>query len=322
MSLCRVIDTRTEDAFAFLRARVLAPDNSLREIVSSIIEDVRLRGDAALLECARKFDSPLVSAIGVGAAEIQSASLARGQEEAIAAAARNVTKFHELQREHLLGNLVRGGSVYSWRQKLPHGGYLGQQIRPLSKVGVYVPGGKANYPSSVIMNAIPAIVAGVNDVFIASPAGSTGSLSSAVLLAIRQCGSAIKGAFKIGGAAAIAAFAFGTESVPKVDKVVGPGNRFVNEAKRQLWGQVGLDLYAGPSEVCVLADEHANAAYCAADWITQVEHSEDNVGFVVATSLAKAQEIVSAAEKQLGKEPRASVIRAALRDYGAVYCGA
>jgi histidinol dehydrogenase len=313
VSLCRIIDSREEDPFAFLARRGQGDQSELRDVVSGIIESVRTRGDEALLESARKFDSPDVVSIAVSDAEIQKASLPQEQEEAIAFSIRNVTRFHELQKEYLLG---RG---LEWRETLPHGGFLGQQVRALSKVGVYVPGGKASYPSSVIMNAIPAIVAGVPEVFVASPGGGGGSLSPAVMFALKSCGPALKSAFRTGGAAAIAAFAFGTESVPKVDKVVGPGNKYVNEAKRQLWGKVGLDLYAGPSEVCVLADEEANATYCAADLITQVEHSEDNVGFVVCLSHAKAGEILADAESQLGREPRAEIVRAALRDYGAVF---
>jgi histidinol dehydrogenase len=160
------------------------------------------------------------------------------------------------------------------------------------------------------MNVLPAKVAGVNKVYVASPARPDGAILPAVGAALKMTG--VERAFKVGGAAAISAFAFGTESVPKVDKVVGPGNRFVNEAKRQLWGQVGLDGYAGPSEVCVVADEEAHATFAAADLLTQIEHAPDNVGFLITLSRTKMDEILAEVERQLRGAPRESTMRAAL----------
>ena len=176
-----------------------------------------------------------------------------------------------------------------------------------------MPGGNAVYPSSVLMNVLPANWAGVARTFVTTPAGRDGALHPAVLVALRLAD--VTQAFKIGGAAAIAALALGTESVPRVDKIVGPGNRFVNEAKRQLWGQVGLDGYAGPSEVCVLADDEANDEFAAADLLTQVEHAPDNAGFLVCLSRAKLDAILAAAERQLKNAKREETMRAALRDH-------
>jgi len=183
-------------------------------------------------------------------------------------------------------------------------------MSPLSLAGVYVPGGNATYPSSVIMNAVPALVAGVPSIAVTTPARPDGTLHPAVLCALRLAG--ISKAFKIGGASAIAALALGTETVTRVDKVVGPGNRFVNEAKRQLWGQVGVDGYAGPSEVCVLIDDTANAAFAAADLITQVEHAPDNAGFLVALSRRKLDEVLAEVTRQVAVAPRGETISAAL----------
>lgn len=192
-----------------------------------------------------------------------------------------------------------------------HGG-VGQRVMPLSKVGCYVPGGKATYPSSVLMNVIPAQVAGVEQCFVTTPARSDGSLAPSVLFALLRAG--VAKAFKIGGAAAIAAFAFGTESVPRMDKIVGPGNRFVNEAKRQLWGKVGLDGYAGPSEVCVLIDDWTNIEWACADLLTQIEHSEDNAAFVVSTSESALYSLLEAAQRQLTGAANEAAMRTALSE--------
>jgi len=292
MSLCRIIDARVEDPYAFLKTRQIVRDEKTERVVSEIIEDVRQRGDAALLDSGRRFDAPGLTSIAVTDEELGNAELTAPYRTAMEHAASRIDRFHTLQLAHFTEGLESDGGAFGWSHE-----HIGQRVLALDSVGVYVPGGKATYPSSVLMNAIPARVAGVEHRFVTTPARSDGFLAPAVLAALRLAG--VEKAFKIGGAAAIAAFALGTESVPRVDKIVGPGNRFVNEAKRQLWGRVGLDGYAGPSEVCVLVDEYANAEYAAADLLTQIEHSDDNAAFLVSTSVAKLQVILEAVERHL-----------------------
>ncbi len=319
-TLVQIVDTTTEDALALLRHRSVKRDLDTEGIVRTIIEDVRTRGDQALLEIGRKFDSPNLTSLRVTDAEIESANVPENARLAIAVSARRVRDFHELQLNALTAGLFPTGTGYGWsvvdgKQNGANDfgpGTLGQRLLPVSAAGIYVPGGGAPYASSVIMNAVPAIVAGAGKVVITSPAAESGGLAPAVLAAIRELG--IKDAFKMGGAGAVAALAFGTETVPKVDTIAGPGNRFVNEAKRQLWGTVGLDGYAGPSEVCVLADVQANAAWAAADLLTQIEHAPDNAAFLITLSRAKADEILAAVESQLTGAAREATMRAALKN--------
>lgn len=202
-----------------------------------------------------------------------------------------------------------------WTWQLSNAEKLGQRLQPLSRVGAYVPGGNANYPSSVVMNVVPAQVAGVNHVTVTTPARSDGTLSPAVLYAARYCG--VAQIVKVGGAAAVAAMALGTESISPVEKIAGPGNRYVNEAKRQLWGSVGLDGYAGPSEVCVLVDDSTNAKLAATDFLTQIEHAPDNAGFLVSLSDAKAKEVLEEVDRQLAGAPRELTMRQAIAAEGA-----
>ncbi|HEY3782017.1 MAG TPA: histidinol dehydrogenase [Fimbriimonadaceae bacterium] len=314
--LCKIY-TDSAEAFRFLATRGVAIDEKVGAVVAQIIEDVRTRGDAAVLESAQKFDSPKVSSVLATEEEMEQAAVPERDLAAIRTAIKRVRFFHDSQMKALTAGWDASDGLYEWQQQESHGGTTGQRLRPLSKAGIYVPGGKANYPSSVIMNCVPALAAGVKDITITSPAGENGSFSPAVLVAARECG--IERLAKVGGAAAIAALAFGTESIPRVDKIAGPGNKFVNEAKRQLWGRVGLDLYAGPSEVCVLVDDSANAKFAAIDWLTQVEHAEDNAGFLVSTSESKLLEVLLAAELHLQTAPRAAIIRAALANYGTAF---
>jgi histidinol dehydrogenase len=317
MALCRIFRCGENDAFGFLASRSVRTDGGIAQIVAATIGDVQTRGDAALLESARKFDCPTLESILVSEQEIAAARVPEDQLTAIRHAIQRVSRFHRAQLEAVTSGWDAEGSSYSWGIPEANGGSIGQRLRPLASAGIYVPGGKANYPSSVVMNCVPALVAGVKEVAIATPAGADGALSPAVLVAAREIG--ITKIAKVGGAAAIAAFAFGTESVPRVDKIAGPGNRFVNEAKRQLWGTVGLDLYAGPSEVCVLVGEHAEAEFAVADWLTQVEHAEDNAGFIICPSESKLAEVMAAADRQVAAAPRAATLKAALADFGAAF---
>ncbi len=305
MGLSRVIDARSEDPFEVLRARQLAYDTTIGPVVAQIIEDVRLRGDEALLESARQFDARDLKTITVSAEELGSAEVADHELQALLRAAHRIEQFHVLQMSHVTKGLTRHGASFGWAHK-----GVGQRILALSSVGVYVPGGRAVYPSSVLMNGLPAQVAGVEHRFVTTPARSDGTLAPAVLVALKLAG--IEKVFKVGGAAAVAALAFGTESVPRVDKIVGPGNRYVNEAKRQLWGRVGLDGYAGPSEVCVLVDKTANPVFAAADLLTQIEHSDDNAAFLVSTDSETLSQVLEEAERKLTGVPNEASMRRAL----------
>lgn len=294
-----------------LNQRKARRDDQTQTIVAAVIKDVRQRGDQALLDNARQYDAPDLESILVTPEELHSPSISENWKDAISLSRRRVTAFHEIQRNLILeGWTPSANGTFVTSEVVP--GFLGQRICPLQTVGVYVPGGGAPYASSVIMNAVPPLVAGVPEVIICSPAMQNGSYAEPVREAIRQVG--VSRAFKVGGAAAIAAMAMGTESVPRVDKVVGPGNRFVNEAKRQLWGTVGLDGYAGPSEVCVLADDSANADWAAADLLTQIEHAADNAAFLITLSNAKLNEILEAIERLLAGSPRERTMRAALQN--------
>lgn len=298
-------------------------DDSVRISVEETIRDVRERGDEALLDHARRFDSPKLTCLGASAAELESASIAPHLVNAIRFSAARVRKFHQHQIRWLLPD---HDPLWGWSWRVAgnleeHAGnsFEGQRYLPLKVVGAYVPGGKAAYPSSVLMNAIPAQVAGVGQVVIATPCQSDGYLHPAVLVAARELG--IKNLYKTGGAAAIAAMTFGTESVPRVDKIVGPGNMYVNEAKRQLWGKVGLDSFAGPSEVAVLVDETANPKWAAADLLTQVEHSDDNRAFLVAWLESALHAVLAEADKQLIGASREEVMRLALAHHSqAILC--
>jgi histidinol dehydrogenase len=303
-------------------------------VVAQIIADVRQRGDQALLENARRFDAPSLEAILATQQEIDEAMPKVEHAFAIDHAIERVKDFHERQLAALTagwkeqefqspeerkqdGQPRHHIANHRWTWNMATGeSVLGQRLSPLAKIGAYVPGGNATYPSSVVMNVVPAQVAGVNQIVVATPARRDGSLAPAVLYAIRYCG--VAKVVKVGGAAAVAALAIGTESIPKVDKVVGPGNRYVNEAKRQLWGSVGLDGYAGPSEVCVLVDDSSNAKFAAADFLTQIEHAPDNAGFLVSTTESMAREVLAEIERQVSGAPREATMREAMEKEGAV----
>ena len=328
--MIRILDTSADDVFAALRGRSVVRDDATEVVVKATIADVRQRGDAALLDSGRRFDAPGLASIKVTEEEIDQAHIEDALRKEIEYAAARVADFHSHQLKRLTAGLNDRGRVsidgerettihipyqdgYEWSLSPLGDSRLGQRVVPVEKAGVYVPGGNATYVSSVLMNAIPADCAGVKHIVVATPARRDGTLHPAVLFALRV-NLLHATPFKVGGAAAIAALALGTESVPRVDKIVGPGNRFVNEAKRQLWGQVGLDGYAGPSEVCVLADDAANAEFAAADLLTQVEHAPDNAGFLVCVSRAKLDEILDAAERQLVGAQREATMRQALQE--------
>jgi histidinol dehydrogenase len=328
--MIKILDSTVDDISAALRGRTVQRDDETESVVKAIIDDVRQRGDAALLDNARKFDAPNLESIVVTEEEMESVQISEALRKEIDHAAARISTFHLAQfkaitdgwgenisvtidgaRSTLVDPAIENG--WSWSLQGYSASRLGQRMLPVSSAGVYVPGGNAMYVSSVLMNAIPANHAYVNKIYVTTPARPDGTLHPAILYAMNVAVAALSlKPFKIGGAAAIAALALGTESVPRVDKIVGPGNRFVNEAKRQLWGQVGLDGYAGPSEVCVLADDAANEEFAAADLLTQVEHAPDNAGFLVCLSRGKLNAILAAAERQLKGAPREATMRQAL----------
>ena len=283
-------------------------DPALREAVAGIVGDVAKRRDEALVEYTRRFDHLEVASaaeLRIGADEMEraAASIDRALLESLRSAADNVRRFHERQREH---------GFVDW---LPDGSILGQRVSPLRRVGIYVPGGRAAYPSSVLMNAIPAAVAGVDEIAMVSPAPG-GEMSPVVLAAAYVAG--VTEVLRIGGAQAVAALAYGTRSIGRVDKIVGPGNKWVAEAKRQVFGLVDIDMIAGPSEILVIADESADPVHAAADLIGQAEHDPDAIAWLVTTSAALADAVPAEVERLLAGNPRRDVAREALETSGAI----
>ncbi|MBH0159323.1 histidinol dehydrogenase [Fictibacillus sp. 26RED30] len=278
-----------------------------RKSVLDILHNVKSKGDKALFEYTETFDGVSLSSLEVTKNEIDEAisSLDPSMIEIISEAASNIREYHEKQRRQ------------SWFFTREDGTLLGQKVTPLDSVGVYVPGGTAAYPSSVLMGVIPAVVAGVEEIVLVSPPGKDGKLPSAVLAAASIAG--VKRMFKIGGAQAIGALAYGTESVPKTDKIVGPGNIFVALAKREVFGVCDIDMIAGPSEIAVLADETANARYIAADLLSQAEHDPRSAAVLVTTSKVLAEEVATEVESQLSELPRKDIATEAIRDHGSIY---
>ncbi len=286
-----------------LGAAVMQP--GVESLVREIIEDVRVRGESALLDLGRRFDCPRLEKIAVPRDEIERAAARVGDDlwQALERAAGNIRRFHEEEKQSSWVT-ARGGAT------------LGQLVKPVDCAGLYVPGGRACYPSSVLMTAIPASVAGVKRIYLATPAGPDGRPPDAVLAACSLCG--VTGVFNMGGAQAIAAFAFGAGCVPRVDKIAGPGNQYVNTAKRLLFGQVGIDSLAGPSEVLIVADDCAPAEWIAADLIAQAEHAGDSKAILVALSREVAEAVNSAVEKRVRAEPRRELIEQSLSSGGVI----
>lgn len=307
----RLLRAGTAEAARFLQAlrdRARAPDPEIEATVRAILEDVRQRGDAALFEYTAKFDGVRLEAatVRVAEAEIQAAlgSLDPAVSEALSLAAERIEAFHRRQRRE------------SWFYHEDGVGLLGQLVRPLSRVGLYVPGGSAAYPSTVLMNAIPARMAGVEELVVCTPVGRDGAIPPAVLAAASLAG--IHEIYRVGGAQAVAALAFGTESIRPVDKIVGPGNIYVATAKRLVFGVVGIDLVAGPSEVLVVADGTVPASWVAADLLAQAEHDPLASAVCVTPSGELAEAVRSEVTKQLATLPRASLAGRALDAFGAV----
>jgi len=285
-----------------------ADDERVAQTVRDIIADVRERGDAAVLEYTRRFDrleAESVASLEVDSDRLQQALdiIAPPLRGAIEAAARRVRDYHERQVQE------------SWRYTDDNGTVLGQQVTALDSVGLYVPGGKAAYPSSVLMNAIPAQVAGVGNLVMVVPAPG-GELNEAVLAA--ACITGVDRVFTIGGAQAVAALAWGTQSIPAVDKIVGPGNAYVAAAKRMVFGQVGIDMIAGPSEVLVICDGGTDPDWVAMDLFAQAEHDEDAQSILISPDEAFLDSVQDSIDRLLPDMPRASIIESSLQRRGAL----
>lgn len=292
-------------------------DASKVSAVAQILDEVRREGLEAVLRSARRYDAPELASLFVSDDEFL-VELPGEEDEAIRFAIERVRDFHETQAGVVLTDWEDlGDGTYGWRTDVTDTddtGFEGQRLIPLRRVGVYVPGGMASYPSSVVMNVVPALAAGVEEIVVTTPARADGTVSPAVLVACRHLG--VRTVLKCGGAAAVAAMAFGFEGFERVDKIVGPGNSYVTEAKRQVWGSVGLDMYAGPSEVAVYVDEEGYAEYAAADLLTQVEHAPDNVGMLIAPTAELIEAVLGIAEAMVSGADREETLREALRSNG------
>ncbi len=284
----------------------MADTNDVSGIVSDIIANVRQNGDKAIIEYAKKFDRADLTSLEVTKEEIDTALASVEPEfiEVIKEAAQNITDYHK--------NQVRSGFEF----KKEDGIVLGQKVLPLERVGIYVPGGTAAYPSTVLMNCIPAKIAGVSEVIMTTPPCADGSINPAILAAASVAG--VDRIFKCGGAQAIAALAYSTESIPQVDKIVGPGNCFVAEAKRMVYGRVDIDMIAGPSEILIIADGTCNPVFVAADMLSQAEHDKLASAVLVTDSEELAKAVSTELERQIPLLPRAEIARSSVDNFGRI----
>lgn len=301
-----------DKALETLLDRRMIEDQAIRTIVSDILRDVRQRGDEAVLEYTRRFDrfeGTHISQLEVSAAQMQAAfeSLSEEQAFALHSAADRIRSYHQRQNQP------------SWQYEELDGSVYGQHVIPLERVGIYVPGGKANYPSSMLMNAIPAKVAGVDEVIAVVPtpyAEDAGGAGRLIFAAAAIAG--VDRLFTIGGAQAIAALAFGTQSIPRVDKITGPGNVYVTAAKKQVFGEVGIDMIAGPSELTVVCDGKTDPDWIAMDLFSQAEHDEQAQSILISTDREFLDKVQSSIERLLPDMERAAIIRASLTNRGAL----
>lgn len=278
----------------------------VEDIVAGIIANVRQQGDSALFDYARQFDNAELSSLEVTEAEIDEAFALVGEEFAgiLQRSAANIRKFHEAQKRQSFIINDEDGIV------------MGQKITPIEKAGLYVPGGTAAYPSTVLMDSIPAKIAGVSELVITTPPNADGKVNPHVLAAARTAG--VDRIFKVGGAQAIAALAYGTESIPKVDKIVGPGNAFVAEAKKQVYGQVSIDMIAGPSEILAVADRKSNPRHVAADLLSQAEHDKNASAVLVTDSMELAEAVAKEIDEQLKTLPRRDIAAVSIENNGKI----
>jgi histidinol dehydrogenase len=274
--------------------------------VGKIVRDVKVRGDRAVREYTEQFDGVRIRDFKVKPMEVSRAvrDMPRNLKQALREAAQNIRRFHSKQLRK------------SWSMSDGPGSRLGLQLKPIERVGVYIPGGKAAYPSSVLMAVIPAQVAGVQEIYLVSPPGEKGQMNQTVLAAASLLG--VTGMYSVGGPQAVAALAYGTQSVPRVDKIVGPGNLYVQTAKRIVFGDVGIDSFAGPSEIVIIADGTANSAYVAADLLAQAEHDENAMCLLISTSERLIVDVRQELLRQIKDNPRRTIIKRALKTHGAL----
>lgn len=294
-------ETPTEQLFA-----QDTPCDNVADAVAEIIDNVAKRGDEALFEYTERFDKAALSSFEVTPEEIEEAfTLVEPEFVKILEEARdNIRAFHSRQ--------VRNSFIIS-----EHDGVItGQKVIPIERVGLYVPGGTAAYPSTVLMDSIPAKIAGSDEIVMVTPPGKDGRVNPVILAAARVAG--VDRIFKVGGAQAVAALAYGTESIPKVDKIVGPGNAYVAEAKKQVFGKVSIDMIAGPSEILIVADGKSNPAYVAADLLSQAEHDRNAGAYLVTDSMALAEAVSAELERQIPLLPRAEIARASIDKNGKI----
>jgi histidinol dehydrogenase len=285
--------------------RVAGADHATRQTVAAILDDVLARGDLAVAEYTRQYDqvdlAPEEWELDAASWQEAPSGVSPPLREALSRAVRRVTEYHQRQRDN------------GYHLAEPDGSLVGMKVAPLDRVGLYIPGGKASYPSSVIMNAVPALVAGVQEIIAVVPPGG---VTDVVLAACALSG--VTRVFQVGGVQAVAALAYGTRTIPRVDKIVGPGNRWVAEAKRQVAGHVGIDMIAGPTEVLIIADETARPERVAADLIAQAEHDEDATSWCVTTSPDLAEVLPAAVEAALVATPREAIARQSLERNGLI----
>ncbi|MRX72340.1 histidinol dehydrogenase [Bacillus lacus] len=299
--------TKIQENLLSLQRSIDSGTAEQREAVRNIIEAVRKDGDTALKKLTEKFDGAVLDSLLVSPEEIEEAYslLQPDLLETIREAAQNIRDFHSRQKRE------------SWYYERPDGTMLGQKVTPLDSVGVYVPGGTAAYPSSVLMNVIPAQTAGVERIVIVSPPDSNGKLPAGVLAAAAELG--ITEIYKVGGAQAVAALAYGTASIKKTDKIMGPGNIYVALAKREVFGTVDIDMIAGPSEIVVLADETAFPNEAAADLLSQAEHDANSSSILVTPSLELAEKVRDEVLRQLETLPRKEIAQKSIENHGHIY---
>ncbi len=302
--MIKTIRYKTPEDLDFLKRS--ADESEVGGIVYGIIADVRRNGDAALYKYCEKFDGAVLSSLEVTEDEIESAfnSLDNSFIDILKEAAENIRAFHNRQIVNSFVINDKSGIV------------IGQKVMPLRRVGLYVPGGTASYPSSVLMNCIPAKLAGCGEIIMTTPPSRDGSVNAAILAAAKIAG--VGRIFKTGGAQAVAALAYGTESIPRVDKIVGPGNRFVAEAKKQVFGSVDIDMIAGPSEILVIADSSCRPDVVAADMLSQAEHDRLASAILLTDSETLAAAVSAELERQLPLLPRCDIARASVDSYGVI----
>ena len=291
------------------KSEILVRGTAARDVsatVAAIIAEVKANGDAAVFQYNEKFDGAKLTSLAVTREEIAAARAAVSAEflAVLEQAAANIRKFHEKQK--------RNGFIINDERGI----VTGQKVIPLDKVGLYVPGGTAAYPSTVLMDAIPAKIAGCGEVVMVTPPGKDGAVNPAILAAASVAG--VDRIFKVGGAQAVAALAYGTESIPQVDKIVGPGNAYVAEAKKQVFGQVSIDMIAGPSEILIVADGNTNPVYAAADLLSQAEHDKMASAVLVTDSMSLAQQVSVELEKQIPQLLRHEIARESIDNNGKI----